>query len=531
MGGLGRGDGRGRRRNQARPVRADGLAGVGSGLGVGAGSRRPIGTAIARVGLALAVAFGALAAGAGYWQVFQAQELSSSPDNPVVIAAARSAVRGQIFDRDGTLLVSSRRDENGEPYRTYRDNTFSPVIGYASRQFGTAGLERAYDAELVGLKRPDPVSDLLKKFEQDPYDPQNLALTLSRPLQRAAVAALGDQRGAVVMLDPRTGEVLALASTPIFDANAVANPATSAQAFAQLLDDERQPLLPRATQGRYVPGSVFKIVTAIAGLESGAITPDTTYARQPEAEEDGLVVSGFRVRDGHHPQTGNRALDLIGATEVSCNIWYALTGLETGPEALTDIAGRIGFGERLPFDLPTAVSQLTNGGGPLPGGFADDVELANAAYGQGETFVTPLQMALVAAAVANDGELMEPFLVRSLSGDDGTREIDPRLWRRVASPANARAIQLAMQAAVEGELGRLFTRGADVPGVEVAGKSGTAELGGSGEPHSWYIGFAPVDDPQVAIAVVVEQGGRGSERAAPIGGQLVEAALAELGGG
>jgi peptidoglycan glycosyltransferase len=518
-------------RDQARRVAADGLAGIGDAMGRGAGARRPLGGSIARVGLALAIAFGGLAAGAGYWQAFQAQELSSAPDNPVVVAAARRAVRGQVFDRHGTILVSSRRDANGDPYRTYRDNAFSPVIGYASRQFGTSGLERAYDAELVGLKRPDPVSDLLKKFGSDPYDPQSLTLTLSRPLQRAAVQALGDQRGAIVMLDPRTGEVLVLASTPIYDANAVANPETSEAAFNQLREDDRQPLLPRATQGRYVPGSVFKIVTAIAGLESGAITPDTTYRQQPAAEANGLVVSGFRVRDGHHRQTGSRALDLVGATEVSCNLWYALTGLETGGEAMTDIAARIGFGERIPFDVPTAVSQLTNGGGPEPGGFKDDVELANAAYGQGETFVTPLQMALVAAAVGNDGMLMEPHLVRSLTGEGGTREIDPQAWRRVASPANARAIQLAMQAAVEGELGRLFTRGADVPGVEVAGKSGTAELGGGGEPHSWFIGFAPVDEPQVAIAVVVEQGGRGSERASPIAGQLMEAALAELAGG
>jgi peptidoglycan glycosyltransferase len=526
-GGMARAGGR----DQARRLRADGLAGVGTGLAGGARRRRPLGVAISRVGLALALAFGGLAAGAGYWQVLQAPELSSSPDNPVVIAAARSAVRGLIRDRHGTILAASREDENGEPYRSYRDNAFAPVIGYASRQFGTAGLERAYDAELVGLRRPDPVADLLKKFSNDPYDPQSLNLTLSRPLQRAAVAALGDQRGAIVVVDPRTGEVLVLASTPIYDANAVANPATSEQAFNELREDDRQPLLPRATQGRYVPGSVFKIVTAIAGLESGAITPDTTYEQQPEAEETGLVVSGFRVRDGHHRATGNEALDLVGATEVSCNIWYALTGLATGPEALVDIAGRIGFGDRIPFDVPTAVSQLTNGGGPLPGGFVDDVELANAAYGQGETFVTPLQMALVASAVANDGILMEPHLVSSLQGEEATRRIEPQEWRRVASASNARAIQLAMQAAVEGELGRQFTTGADVPGVETAGKSGTAELGGAGEPHSWFIGFAPVDDPQVAIAVVVEQGGRGAEVASPIAGRMMEAALAELAGG
>jgi len=512
------------------PTPADGLSGVGYSVRTGRGGRRPVGESVTRVGLALAIAFGALAAGAGYWQVIEASPLSARPDNPAVVIASRNAVRGEIKDRYGSWLARSERDGSGT-FRVYRDNTFSPVLGYATRQFGSAGLERAYDAELVGLRRSDPVSDLLKKFEADPYDPQVMQLTLSRPLQRAAVQALGDFRGAVVILDPRSGEVLALASTPIFDANAVANPATSANAFRQLREDDRQPLLPRATQGRYVPGSVFKIVTAIAALESGAVTPETVFEEQPAAEEDGLLVSGFRVRDGHHRGTGDRALDFLEATEVSCNIWFALAGLATGGEELVEISRRLGFDERIPFDLPTAVSQVTRAEGSAPGGFKDDVELANAAYGQAETFVTPLQMALVAAAVANDGVLMRPHLVRSMTGSGGTRSIDPRQWRRVASAANARAIQLAMRQAVEGELGRQFTTGAKVPDVETAGKSGTAELGGSGEPHSWFIGFAPVDDPQVAIAVIVEQGGRGAERASPIAGQMMELALAELAGG
>lgn len=327
------------------------------------------------------------------------------------------------------------------------------------------------------------------------------------------------------MLDPTTGEVLALASTPTYDASAIADPATSQETFEALLADERQPLLPRATLGRYVPGSVFKIVTAIAGLGTNAISPSTTYDEQPGAEEDGLRVEGFRVRDGHHPVTGDTALDLVGATEVSCNIWYALTGLEVGGADLVDVAGRMGFAERIPFDLPTAVSQVTDGSGSDPGGFVDDVELANAAYGQAETFVTPLQMALVASTVANGGELMRPRLVTEISGRSGTRGLGPESWRRVIDRDDADAITRAMVAAVEGDLGRQFTAGARVPGVTVAGKSGTAELGGTGEPHSWFIGFAPAEAPRVAIAVIVERGGRGGEAAAPIAGDLLARAL------
>jgi peptidoglycan glycosyltransferase len=324
------------------------------------------------------------------------------------------------------------------------------------------------------------------------------------------------------MLDPKTGEVLALASTPTYDASAIANPATAKATFEGLQNDADQPLLPRATLGRYVPGSVFKIVTAVAGLGSKAITPDTTFKQQPAAEKNGLLVEGYRVRDGHHPATGSTPLDLTGATEVSCNIYYALTGLKTGGAGLVSYAERMGFGAALPFDLPTAVSQVTNGDGKQPGGFTDDVELANASYGQAETFVTPLQMALVASTVANGGELMQPRLVTSLTGKrSGTRTIGPTSMGRVIPASDAGSITTAMVAAVEGDLGRQFTSGAKVPGITTAGKSGTAELGGTGEPHSWFIGFAPAENPKVVIAVIVEQAGRGGEVAAPIAGDLM----------
>ena len=492
------------------------------------GRRRPLGRTIVHVAIVLALSFGVLAGAGGYWAVLRSDELARSPYDPAVIAASRTVPRGRIVDRHGTTLARNEEDANGELYRVYRGAAASQVVGYASTKFGRAGLELAYDAELSGLAG-DPFTDALRKFATNPYDPKDLQLALSWDLQRAAVRALGNRRGAVVMLDPRNGEVLALASTPVYDASAIADPSTSDATFEALRTDKAQPLLPRATLGRYVPGSVFKIVTAIAGLGSGAISPATTYKEQPAAEENGLRVQGFRVRDGHHSVTGNRPLDLVEATEVSCNIYFALTGLRTGGEELVDYAGRLGFGAPIPFDLPTAVSQVTNASGNTPGGFVDDVELANAAYGQGETFVTPLQMALVASTVANHGELMRPRLVTALIGRNGTRQFGQQTLRRVIDPADAAAITTAMTEAVEGDLGRRFTTGAKVPGITTAGKSGTAELGGRGEPHSWFIGFAPAERPTIAIAIVVEQAGRGAEVAAPIAGDLMSLYL-ERGG-
>jgi peptidoglycan glycosyltransferase len=481
---------------------------------------KPLGQTIGHVGLALVVAFAGIALGAGYWQVLRSPDLSRAPGNPAVIAAARNVVRGAIVDRAGKVLASNKRNpDTGEPYRVYADRAFSTVIGYATTDYGTAGLENSWNAELTGVSSRDPIGDVLRKFRSDPYDPQKLTLGISSVLQRAAIAGLGDDRGAVVMLDPTTGEILALASTPTYDTSAIANPKTSRDAFAAVLASSAKPLVTRATQGQYVPGSVFKIVTAIAGLGSGRITAATTFPEQPKAEQDGLVVGGFRIHE--HPGVPSRSFDLAAATEWSSNIWFALAGMRTGGDNLATYAARMGFGSSLPFDLPTARSQVTNGDGHASGGFTDLTELANASYGQAEDLVTPLQMALVAATVADGGVLMKPHLVIATKGRDATRTIAPEQMAVVIGPDEAAAIAAAMQRAVESSIGRQFTSGAKVPGVPTAGKSGTAELGGRGAPHSWFIGFAPVDHPRVAIAVIVERGGRGGARAAPLAGDLM----------
>jgi peptidoglycan glycosyltransferase len=487
------------------------------------GRRIGIAAALSRVSLLLALAFGSLALGAGYWQVIESPNLSRAPDDAAVIAAARNVRRGEIFDRDGVRLAWNERDANGEPYRVYASNALSGVVGYSSRQFGQAGLEAAWNAELSGVVSADPLRDMIRKFQADPSDPQSLRTSLVLGLQEAAVAALGRNRGAVVMLDPRNGEVLALASSPTYNASAVANPVTAAQAFDRLRTDDRSPLLPRATRGLYVPGSSFKVVTSLAALGSGAVSPQTSYDEQPESEEGGWLIDGFRVRDDHHPGTGNRALAFDEAVEASCNIWFAMTGVRTGGEALVDFARRVGFGAPIPFDLPTEVSQVTNGDGPDPGGFSDRVELANAAYGQAETLATPLQMGLVAAAVANDGVLMRPQLVLEATGKSGPTTYPAAALSQVVGQGIASEIADAMRLAVAGGIGQIFTAGANVRGLNVAGKSGTAELDGGQAPHSWFIGFAPVDDPQVAIAVIVERSGGGNVKASPIAGDLLRA--------
>ena len=473
-----------------------------------------------RLSLALAIGYSALAAGLVYWQVLEAQRLTNDPLNPLTLSAARLAPRGSIFDRNGNVLAHNVRG-NGEPLREYPYAVAAPVVGYRSPIFGTAGLERTYDAQLTGLVSLRPGDELFRKFRDQPYNPSDLLTSLDVELQRVATDLLGDRRGAIVVLEPATGRVLALVSSPTFNSNRIVDPNTGRRYVADLRERDDSPLLNRATQGLYVPGSVFKIVTAIAGLGSGAISPSTTFEDQPEEYETGFLVQGFRIRDFPRRVQTDHPLDFYEATEVSSNIWFAHAGLETGPEALTEFAARLGFGQRVPFDLPTSPSQVTGGAGPF-GGFRDQVELANAAYGQAEVLVTPLQMALVASTIANDGLLMRPKLVDELRAVDGSvTTLGPQAWSQVLSPFEAQAISDAMQRAVEGPFGRDLAGSAKVPGIPTAGKSGTAELGDDAPPHSWFIGFAPADAPSIAVAVIVEGGGAGSQRAVPMAGDLM----------
>jgi penicillin-binding protein A len=482
----------------------------------------PIGASLLRLSIALVVAYGALAAGLAYWQVVEAQRLTADPRNPLILSAARQAPRGSILDVNGTVLARNVRGSGSEPLREYPVPEVAPIVGYRSVIFGAAGLERAYDAQLTGLRSLRAGDDFFRKFRSEPYDPSDLITSLDVRLQRAAARALGDRRGAVVAIEPSTGRVLAMVSSPTFDANRIVDPDRGQRYVARLRERDDSPLLNRATQGLYVPGSVLKIVTAAAGLGSGAISADTTFENQPEEYRTGFLVQGFRIRDFPRNFQTDHPLDFYEATEVSSNIWYAHAGLEIGAVGLQEWAARFGFGERLPFDLSTQPSQVTGGDGPLDG-FIDRVELANAAYGQGRVLVTPLQMALVAATIANDGQLMRPKLVDALRSSNGTiSEVRPDGWRQVISAQQARIIGRAMQLAVEGEYGQVLAGRAKVPGVPTAGKSGTAQLAGDLDPHSWFIGYAPADDPQIAIAVIVEHGGAGAQRAVPLAGNLME---------
>jgi penicillin-binding protein A len=501
-----------------------------------------IATNVRRLGLYLMLAFAVVSGSIAWWQVIEADRLAVRPDNPEVIAARQSLPRGTIFDANGQVLASSTVVD-GLSRRAYADPAFTHVIGYATHRFGSTGIERAFEDILIGQTDPNPIRDFIGDILDRQPQPRDVTLTIDRRLQDYAAGLLGANRGAVVALDPRTGAVLAMVSSPTFDATPISgDPAAAQEPMDALRNDPAEPLLARARQGLYVPGSVMKVFTAAAALDAGVITPETTFPDQQREESEGFVVDGFTIREHDLGGIQPGVWPLSEALQVSSNIFFAHVGLELGAERYLEYARRFGFcapGRIGPPDrgLGVTASKVTADVDGDCAAFGDDVELASASFGQALTNVTPMQMALVAAAIAGDGVMPEPFVVRDVRthSEDGALS-DSILdtfgsggGTRVVSTLAASATRAAMVDAVNGELGRFFAGQADITLYGIsnersAGKTGTAQLGGQQAPHSWFIGFAPGQQdatPQIAIAVLVESGGSGAINAAPIGGQVM----------
>jgi penicillin-binding protein A len=501
-----------------------------------------IATNVRRLGVYLMLAFAVVSASIAWWQVIEAQNLAVRADNPEVIAARRTLLRGSIFDSRGQLLASSELVD-GLSRRTYTDAAFTHVIGYSSLRFGSTGLEQAYEDILVGRTDPNPIRDLVNDVLDRQPAPRDLALTIDRRLQDFAAAELGGDAGAVVALDPRTGAVLALVSTPTFDATPISgDPRAAQEPMDRLRDDPAEPLLGRARQGLYVPGSIMKVFTTASALDAGVISPRTTFPDQPAQEVNGFVVDGFTIRE--HDLGGIRPdlWALSEALQVSSNIYFAHVGLELGAESFLDYARRFGFCESLAIGPAGRALGVTPSYVTAPvdrdcGPFTGDVELASAAFGQGSIQVTPVQMAMVAAAIAGDGVMPEPWVVRDVRAHSNNERMRDTVIQsfgslggtRIVSGEAASQTRVAMVDAVNEELGAVFAGQGNIQlyGIDnhvSAGKTGTAQLGGQQAPHSWFIGFAPAERdavPEIAIAVLVESGGSGSGRAAPIGGRVM----------
>jgi peptidoglycan glycosyltransferase len=494
-----------------------------------------------RLATAMLVGFAVLVLAMSWWQVVVAAPLEARPDNPALIAAHRSQPRGTIFDRNGTVLASTAVID-GLARRTYLDTASTHLLGYASLRYGTAGVERAWDELLVGLRDPNPLHDIVNDVLQRPPVPHDLVLTVDHRLQALAAQQLSGSIGAIVAIDPSTGAVLAMASSPTFDATAISgDPAVAEGPWLALQEDPNHPLVNRSLNGVYVPGSVMKVLTAAAALDAGVITPDTTFPTQPEEEVNGMVVNGFVINEHDLAGVTPGLWDLSEAMQISSNIYFAHVGLALGQEPYLDGAANFGFCRPMEVGpaghaLPVSASAVTALANPGCEDFVDDAELATAAFGQARVTATPIQMALVAATVANGGVMVEPFVVREVRDPDPaggpgavSATFESPLRRQVVSRTTADQVREVMVDAVQGPLGVPYAGPANVAnfgigGVETAGKTGTAERGEGLAPHSWFIGFVaaePGATPSIAVAVIVEGAGPGSATAAPIGGRIM----------
>jgi penicillin-binding protein A len=464
-----------------------------------------IATNVRRLAVYLLLAFVVVSGGLAWWQILDAPALNARAENPQVIAARRGALRGTIFDANGTVLASSAVID-GVSRRTYADPAFSHLIGYASLRFGTTGIERAYDDILTGRADPNPLRDLMNDILNRQPEPKDLTLTVDARLQDFAAAQLGDSIGAVVAIDPRTGAILAMTSRPTFDATPISGlPDPAGPAMEQITGSPGNPLVDRARQGRYVPGSIMKVFTAAAALDAGAVTPQTTFPDQPQQESDGFVVNGFTIREHDLSPVKPALWALSPALQVSSNIFFAHVGLELGAERFLEYAHRFGFcaprtigsgGRTLPVSASYVTAETDGDCGP----FTDDVELASAAFGQARVSVTPVQMALLAATIANDGVMPELHAIRDVRAHAGDPAAGPSSAVLETSPSGggsraisveaARQTRTAMVDAVEGELGRLYAGQGAVQlygigsDVHTAGKTGTAQRAEGQEPHS-----------------------------------------------
>lgn len=461
--------------------------------------------AFRNIAILLMVGFLLVGAGAGYWSFARAGALNTRADNPRVIARERRVLRGSMLANDSeTVLVETELDDDGIAVRQYHYPLLAPVTGVWSLRYANTGLEAAYNQWLSG-QRGEPVTQLLDGLLHRPVDGYDLVLTIDTDLQASADALLGDRAGAIIVMNPKTGDVLALASHPTFDPN------TFEDTVEDLQQSPADPLLNRATQGLYTPGSVFKLVTL-----AGALGKGETNLRESWEDPGIYIVNGFPVRDYETPP--QERFDTAHALAYSSNVVFAQLGLRLGADAMREVAQNFGFGETPPIAMDASASSLGTDAFLL-----DDVGLANTAYGQGQVQVTPLHMALITSGVANGGVLPAARLVREIRTPEGKviRTIPPDGWKRAMSSRLAAQVKEAMIVSARDG----YARSGAPAGIAIGGKTGTAQLGGTLTPHAWFTAFAPADDPQVVVTVLVENGGLGGTVAAPIARQLIEQAV------
>jgi peptidoglycan glycosyltransferase len=479
---------------------------------------------IRRVAIACLLLFAALFVNANVVQFADAKNLRDKPGNTRTIDSQFARKRGDIVLSTGGTIASSVPSNDAFKYqRVYQSGPlYAPVTGFYSIRYGATQIESEENSFLAGIDDRLFVRQLTNLITGRTPQGGNVILTIDPALQQAAYSALAGRRGAVVAVDPSTGAILALVSTPSYDPNALAtHNSTAAQAsWTALNNDPNAPMLDRALSQTYPPGSTFKLITAAAALTSGQYTPQTQI---PAPSVLPYPNSSLSLPNYAGESCGNGTTDsLLDALTISCNTAFGALGETLGQDALRKQADAFGFDSAFTIPMKSATSVFPTN--------LDAAQTIQSAIGQYNVRATPLQMAMVAAAIANGGVVMKPYLVKQLVGPD-LAIIDtthPTTLRRAVSSDVAAELTTMMENVVNHGTGT----SARIPGVQVAGKTGTAENAKGQPPHAWFVAFAPAAQPKIAVAVVVENGGgvndaTGGAIAAPIAKAVITAALKE----
>lgn len=483
-----------------------------------------------RLSLVMLVMFLALFVSTSVIQVGQADALAANPDNTRTRYDSYEVQRGTIIAGGAAIASSVPSEDVYRWQRVYVDaDMWAPVTGYLNPVLGSStALEQAMNPELSGTANSQFFSRLERIVTGQAPRGSNVEISVDPNVQRAAYDALGDKRGAIVAIEPATGRILAMATSPSFDTNGLASHDVNAvnELDAQLQADPSHPLFNRAIGGNMnPPGSTFKLVVASAALASGRYTPESTL---PNPGIYQLPQTTRTIRNaGGGTCGGGETVTIADALRLSCNIPFAELSVELGNDAIREEAEKYGFNR--PFDLTPSSNAMRSGASVYPRIVDDPAQVALSGFGQSDDRATPLQMAMVSAGIANGGVVMNPRLVDAVIGPDLAveRSIDNSEFGRALDEGLADQLVGLMVANVSDGA----ASGARIDGVEVGGKTGTAE-NGDNDPYSlWFTGFAPAENPQVAVAVVIENGGgqgqsgSGNTLAAPVAKKVMEAVL------
>ncbi|PCN48819.1 cell division protein FtsI [Curtobacterium sp. 'Ferrero'] len=456
-------------------------------------------------------------------QFFSAESLRADPRNSRTILASYSTKRGAILVDGSPVAESTPSNDQYQYQRKYTNgDLYSAVTGYFTIGQGNAGIESAENTVLSGNSDASFFQNLNAILTGQDVQGDNVNLTIDPDVQKAAYDALGSNTGAVVAIQPKTGKILAMVSKPGYDPNSLTSHDTQnvIDQYKALEQNSGKPLQNRAIGGDlYTPGSVFKLIVASAALEGGKYTLDSEFPNPSRLQLPGTSTYINNAEGG--TCGGGDKVKLRTAIQYSCNIPFAELGQKLGYDAIKSMADKYGFGDAIEVPMKATPSQYPE--------VDSTAQLMLSAFGQASVRVSPLQIAMVSAGIANGGTVMQPTLVDSITTSDlkQVESFSPKEYSSPLSSSEASDLTEAMQSVVSSGTGT----NAKIDGIDVAGKTGTAE-GGTGDPYTlWFTGFAPAKDPEVAVAVVVGNGGGlgqsgvGNTVAAPVAKKVMEAVL------